>query len=483
MHLGILKVAAMLESKGYKVDMLDLSGVENYEAVLDDYLRIEDRASVFGLTATTPQIPEAVKISKFLKRKTNTEKVILGGPHVTLMHTASKREKINNHSRSRRATKDIDSLKKIFDVLVCGDGEFAVFDALEIRKGIIDADDRHSPLFLTDNDFSSLPMPARHLVDIESYHYTIEGEKATSIIAQLGCPFKCTFCSGRNSPFLRNIRTRDVNSIVQEVEHLYLTYGMNGFMFYDDELNVNKEMINLMDELVILQRRYNTKFHLRGFIKSELFNSAQAKAMYRAGFQWILTGFESGDEGILRSIQKNATIEDNMRCIKIAKSHNLKVKALMSLGHVGESISSIQNTKNWLLEAKPDDFDCTIITTYPGSPYFDEATFDPQANCYVYVDKRTNDKLYQRKIDYLVDQDYYKGDPEGGYVSYVWTDNISAERLVEERNKLETEVREKLNISYHSARPGIVYEHSMGMGNINLPSHILKRGVLDNQND
>ena len=77
-------------------------------------------------------------------------------------------------------------------------------------------------------------MPARDLLDIDSYHYSIEGNKATSLIAQLGCPFKCAFCGGRYSPFLRRIRNRGVESIISEVEHLYLTYGYTGFMFYDD---------------------------------------------------------------------------------------------------------------------------------------------------------------------------------------------------------------------------------------------------------
>ena len=38
------------------------------------------------------------------------------------------------------------------------------------------------------------------------------------------------------------------------------------------------------------------------------------------------------------------------RAVDIAKSHGLKVKALMSIGHAGESEESIENTKNWLLE-------------------------------------------------------------------------------------------------------------------------------------
>ena len=194
--------------------------------------------------------------------------------------------------------------------------------------------------------------------------------------------------------------------------------------------------------------------------------------MRRAGFRWLLTGFESGDDRILTNIRKNATRDDNTRCIETAKKNGLKVKALMSVGHAGESHESIENTKKWLLEVEPDEFDCTIITTYPGSPYFDDAK--KENHYYVYTDSKSGDKLYQASVDYLSKLDYYKGDPEDGYISYVWTQNISAEELVSERDKLEADVRKKLNIRYNPSRPGMVYEHSMGMGNIDIPSHILR---------
>tara|TARA_R110002020_G_scaffold378887_2_gene589920 strand:+ start:2818 stop:4308 length:1491 start_codon:yes stop_codon:yes gene_type:complete len=471
MHIGVLKIAAVLEKRGYKVDFIDLSGISNFTDVLNDYVKMPTSAKIIGVTATTPQVPFAVKIAEALKGK--VEKLILGGPHVSLMHSASKKEKKKNFEGSDRATKDIEQLSKFYDVLVCGDGELAIFEALETSSGIVDADDRRSPLFLSNEQFTEFPMPARHLVDVESYKYQIEGEDAVSLIAQLGCPFFCTFCSGRNSPFLRKIRTRSTDSVLEEIEHLYLKYGFKAFMFYDDELNVNKNMVPMMNRISDLQEKYGVDFKLRGFIKAELFDEIQAQAMYRAGFRWILTGFESGDERILTNIKKRATREDNTRCVEIAKKHGLKVKALMSVGHAGESAETIENTKNWLLQTQPEEFDCTIITTYPGSPYFDEAI--KSGDHYVYTSKLTGDKLYQKPLNYLTEQDYYKGDPSGGYISYVWTDHISAENLVKEREALEREVREKLNIPFYSARPGVKYEHSMGQGNIFIPDFILKK--------
>ena len=473
MHIGILKVASSLEAKGYKVDFLDLSGIENYLDVLSDYCDGKKNVT-FGITATTPQVPFAVNLSKKIKDCMPSSKVILGGPHVTLMHTASKREAKKGLDKSDRATREIANLINLFDVLVCGDGELTIFEALNIDKGIIDADDRKSKFFLSNEDFSSLPLPARHLVDVESYKYSIEGKKSTSLIAQLGCPFKCSFCSGRNSPFLRKIRQRSSDSIIDEMKHLYHTYGYTGFMFYDDELNVNKGLIDLLNKITDLQMDLGEEFRLRGFVKAELFKEEQAAAMYRAGFRWLLTGFESGDERILKNIKKMAKRDDNTRAVEIAKKHNLKVKALMSIGHAGESLQTIENTKNWLLETQPEEFDCTIITTYPGSPYFDDAVKQPDGT-YTYTSDLTGDRLHQSSIDYLSELDYYKGDPDGGYVSYVWTDNISATELVTARDQLEKEVRKALNIKFNPANPAAKYEHSMGMGNVNIPAHILRR--------
>ena len=76
------------------------------------------------------------------------------------------------------------------------------------------------------------------------------------------------------------------------------------------------------------------------------------------------------------------------------------------------------------MDVEPEEFDCTVITTYPGSPYFDDAKLID--GTYVYEDKSNGDRLYQSSINYLKELDYYKGDPDGGYVSYVWTDHISA---------------------------------------------------------
>lgn len=157
----------------------------------------------------------------------------------------------------------------------------------------------------------------------------------------------------------------------------------------------------------------------------------------------------------------------------IARKHGLKVKALMSLGHPGESEETARDTHEWLLEAKPDDFDVTIITTYPGTPYYDHA--EPHSDgVWVYTCPRSGDKLYADEVDYTLVADYYKGDPDGGYKAFVFTDDLEREDLVRLRDFIERDVRRQLGIAFNTGAAAIRYEHSMGQTGP-LPSNLLRK--------
>lgn len=68
-------------------------------------------------------------------------------------------------------------------MLCSGDGELAIFEALaKDAPKVVDGDDPKGGFFLTDEMFTNGPMPARHLIDLGSYRYEIEGHRATSLI-------------------------------------------------------------------------------------------------------------------------------------------------------------------------------------------------------------------------------------------------------------------------------------------------------------
>lgn len=450
--IGILRVAAVAESLGYDVDHLDLNGVENYTDAVFNYCARTDATS-FAITATTPQMVAVTKIRQAIQSAKPKARIILGGPHPTLVHAAAMKQ------HSNRATAALINMITKFTVTVAGDGEEAIGIALEPGSPyLIDADDPQSKLFLTSKRLAELPFPARHLVDMDSYHYSIDGVRVTPIIGQLGCPFGCNFCAGRDSAMLRRVRLRPIDNIIEEMRQIYKTYGIHGFMFFDDELNVNREVMGLLDGICKLQDELGVEFRCRGFVKSELFTTEQAEAMYRAGFRRVMCGFESGSDRILKNINKRATKDENTRTMEISHRYGLDMKALMSVGHPGESPETIQETEDWLRSVKPADFDITIITAYPGSPYYDKAV---RVNLDVWKFETNGDALYMRDIDYTQVEDFYKGSLDG-YKSYVWTDHITADELVSRRDMVERTVRESLSIPFYQAGAAVRFEASMG---------------------
>ncbi|MBX4206174.1 B12-binding domain-containing radical SAM protein [Candidatus Parcubacteria bacterium] len=471
MHLGILKVGAVLKHNGVPTDMLDLSGVKNYLDVVETYAK-ESVTCTFGITATSPQMPASAEIARVIRNHVPDARIILGGPHVTLVNAATKKE--TARSSLGRAGRAFEKLRSLFDGLVAGDGEIAILRMLENPAlGFIDADDRKSDLYLKSSELNLMPFPAREMVDVESYKYTIDGVRALSMIAQLGCPFQCGFCGGRESDYLRRVRLRNTESVVAEMRHIFETYGVRGIMLYDDELNVNKNMVELMDAIARLGDELKVEWRLRGFVKAELFTEAQAQAMHRAGFREVLTGFESGSPLILKNIRKNATRDDNTRCVETARKAGLKVKALMSMGHPGESEETVRETEEWLLSIEPNSFDLTRITVYPGTPYFDHAVpHGSLEDTWTYtVDGH---RLHSLEVDFLTDFLFYKGDRgdrAGLNTLATFTDYLSAEELVNLRKETEDRLRAKLGQPYQTDMAGIQYEHSMGMG---LPDNILR---------
>ena len=133
--------------------------------------------------------------------------------------------------------------------------------------------------------------------------------------------------------------------------------------------------------------------------------------------------------------------------LNLNRIHTWGVK--ISLGKMGHPVS--QETREWLLQVRPDDFDVTVITTYPGTPYYDLAV--PHGKDWVYDHEG---RLYQQEVDYTQTADYYKG-RAGDYVSHVWTGYLSPQDLVRARDALEKDIRALFNIPAPRA-----YEHSMG---------------------
>ena len=448
--LGLLQVAAVLEEGGHEVAVADLGGVPDYKAEMAKHI---DGWNMYGITATTPQFPMAIDVLEVIRELDPGKRVMIGGPHSTVMPESC----------------------CMFDCVVMGDGEEAVLEALHPdAPSVIDR------ATTTTKGELRWHWPARHLIDMDSYRYSVGGVKGTSMMLSQGCPYQCSFCSGRLVPYYRRVRSRNIDDVILEMEHLVAHYGIKAVMAFDDEVNLlNEPLLEFCQKVKPLGMKF------RAFVKANLFNDVQAQAMAEAGFVDVCTGVEAGDDRILGVIDKQTTREINKRFVDLCRKYGMRSKAFTSIGHPGESYESVMRLKDWLLWARPDDFDTTCITVYPGTPLWANrervgVTERGVPICRYVKRSRRPEKdgatLFFEEIDYSKEAAFYKGKPHE-YVSFVWTPDLSKEDLVGLRDQVEEDVRKELGIPYPLRFSGDQFEHSMGQGVSPQDSRVALKGT------
>ena len=373
--LGLLYLAASLRSHGHDVEILDLAGAEDWE---DQICKVD--SEFVGISATTPQFNLARRAASLTDAVT-----VAGGPQPSVCPDLY--------------------LENGFDAVVVGEGERAVLRVLEGETGVLE-----SPLI---EDLDSIPFPAWDLVDLSSYRQHFLDKPIVHLMTSRGCPHRCAFCS--HSVFQTETRFRSPDNVIAEIHALHHTHEYERLMIMDDTFGIRKDLIYpVMEELARLGILWRCHF------RANLANEAFLKDMFDSGCRHMTLGVESGSDQILENISKGATVAMNTEAIQNAKRAGLKVKAFTIVGLPGETLETMEATKQWLLENRPDDFDLQI--------------FHPYEDCHIYQHPEDYDIEFDA-IDY--DAYWFKGNP----VSTVSTSTLTKGQIADWRNRTFEELR------------------------------------------
>jgi len=332
--LGLLYLAAVLERDNHEIYIHDMREEENniQNIPLTDY---------YCFTAVTPQINRTIEISQHI-RKEFGKFTIVGGAH---------------------ASWKADTLTNYFDTVVIGEGESVIQYIINDNiRGIIDSNKTKI------QDINKIPFPSRHLLPKKNivskslwsgYRFEKEdGPIATTLITSRGCPWKCAFCANVPQP----IRFRSVENIIGELKNIIEDYNCKNFRFLDDNFTLNKlRLVELSKQFQSLNIQY------RCSARSDLINEEMCELLVKSGCKEIGFGVESGDDSILKLLNKKETVADHKRAIEIAKSFGLRTKVFLMTGLPGETWESIELTKKFIMETRPDKWIVTLFIPYPGS--------------------------------------------------------------------------------------------------------------------
>ncbi|MBI4177973.1 radical SAM protein [bacterium] len=394
--LGVLSIASYLESKGYRVGIVDVHAERLDEKEVAERVA-RARPRFVGIAVLTNMSIPAHAIARIVKREVPDCTVVVGGVHAEAMP-----ERMLRNSA--------------VDLVVRGDGEDAMWEilsgkpitdilGLSYREGMTV---RHNPPRPVEMNLDKFPFPAYHLIDFDNYFPAAGSYRnlpAINMLMTRGCPGQCTFC---NSAFT-TLRWRSPERVVEQIKMLRYEHGIRQVMFYDDTFTVAKQVV-----LRFCKKMVEDKVDVTwtAYVRGDCFNDEMAAAMKAAGCHQVLMGIETGDEEIMKVIQKPINKERYHKAVKTAHDNGLEVRASFIIGNVGETFETMRATLNFAIELDVDIFQLNINTPYPGTQLYSYA--DPRG---MLLHKNWHDYGQGQvivKLDTLTPQDIYD------FEKYAW---------------------------------------------------------------
>ena len=140
-----------------------------------------------------------------------------------------------------------------------------------------------------------------------------------AIILNRGCRAACTFCAVRDFNG-KGVRSRSVEETLEEIIYLNLELGIKHFEFLDDDLLRYKDLV-----YELLQGFINNNLNLTWSANNGLIaNSLDTDLLLlfeKTNCIGFRIGVESGNEEILKTIQKPATLTSLRKTSTLLKNH------------------------------------------------------------------------------------------------------------------------------------------------------------------
>lgn len=376
--LGLLYLAAMLDSEEIDVNILDLEQyyhLNNHE--LEALIKRKIKSyQIFGITCLTNTLSLSIKIAKIIKKVSLSNITVFGGPHATFQY--KNMLKIN-----------IDG-ERLIDFVCIGESEFSFLQLaktlknakehnkipskheLKRIKGLAFIDNKQKLIFTGSTnsyiDLEKIPLPARYLLPQKNYKYTV-----ANVIVNRGCPNQCSFCSRQE--LFKKTRLRNPESIESEIRDIMGVLSYQYINFYDN-ININKDFFHKFCKM------FNEKFN-RDYInvpwgcelRVDTISLEEANLIKNAGCQLVATGIESASPHVLKKNFKYQDPKLVKKGIENLKKYEIPIQAYFVLGLPGETEETFQTTLDFIEDlplSQDDKINYFIATPYPGSKLWEE---------------------------------------------------------------------------------------------------------------
>lgn len=351
--IGPAFIAAYLRENGHDVSILRVPLGMSTDDLIDQLM--DDTPDIIGVSLTSRQWLRAKQLMPELRQKLDIV-VIAGGLHPTF-------------------ESDLVLETPGFDYVCIGEGEQAMLEFVHAYtrsdlsgnkiKNIRGRGDNMPELRAPFEPFDELSFMARDMLQ--------EQPGIVHMETQRGCPFRCSYCAGRNlsdlyeGSYASYGRRRSVENVLSELSQLRESGPINYVVFLDDTFTIKHRWVNEFCD------QYSVDFHIPFSINARA-ETVTKKLLFKlaeAGCMHIIYGVESGSDRLRKNVLKrNVSNQHLIDVFRWTQEAGMLATANYMLGIPGETKSDIEQTLQLHEDLRPDDFGYFVFYPYPGTELY-----------------------------------------------------------------------------------------------------------------
>jgi radical SAM PhpK family P-methyltransferase len=341
--LGVAYLASYLMRRGFKTGIINF--FNHGRAEFADMLHDSPRS--VSITTTYYVDDEPIKqIISFIREHNPSVPVIVGGPRITNVCAGPNRRLQDRILHSAGADIYINDSQ----------GESTLAAVLETLRTGGDLAKVPNLIYASREEQTGMARTARHPesndLDENAIDWSYFDESfyapTTYMRTSRSCSFSCAFCDfpARAGKFT----VSDPETVLKEMRYLS-ERGVKRIIFVDDTFNVP---LPRFKKLCRMMADEHLDFEWISFFRCSNSDDEAFDLMAEAGCKGVFLGIESGDQRILKNMNKFARTDRYAYGIQELRKRGISTLASLVLGFPGETEESVHNTMGFINQTQPD---------------------------------------------------------------------------------------------------------------------------------
>jgi radical SAM PhpK family P-methyltransferase len=353
---AIAYLGTYLYRRGFTFDYIN--SFQDEKDVLAEKLKKENILTIAITTTLYVSVFPILEIVDFIKRHNRSARIIVGGPFISTQ--------VRNVN-AMTSTYLFNSIGA--DVYVnSSQGEATLVKIIDTLKNERPLNRISNIYYKTENrSYTSTPVIrennrlSENMVDWSLFSHRV-GEYVV-LRTSISCPFSCAFCGFPEHA--GKYQTANVKAIKQELDSLGPIKSVKSIYFIDDTFNVPmnrfKEILRMM-----IKNKYKFKWHSN--FRCQFADREMVDLMKASGCEGVFLGIESGNDQILKNMNKSANIEKYLEGIAMLKEAGIITYGSFIIGFPGETSETLKDTVRFIEESGVDLYRAQLWYCEPITP-------------------------------------------------------------------------------------------------------------------